>query len=191
MKVIVGLGNPGDNYSLTKHNFGFWVVDKLVKQSSLKYKAGKGDYVYAKTKNCMFVKPTTYVNSSGIALNQILNYYNGLTSDDIIIVYDDIDIDLGMIKFRPRGSDGGHNGIKSIIYHMKTDCFDRLKIGIATSMVMRPSEKYVLKPFPKKYNKLINDVIDYSSEGINYYLKNGIDKTMNNFNLKIGNKING
>tara|TARA_B100000700_G_C14842173_1_gene759762 strand:+ start:16 stop:591 length:576 start_codon:yes stop_codon:yes gene_type:complete len=191
MKVIVGLGNPGDNYSLTKHNFGFWVVDKLVKQSSLKYKAGKGDYVYAKTKNCMFVKPTTYVNSSGIALNQILNYYNGLTSDDIIIVYDDIDIDLGMIKFRPRGSDGGHNGIKSIIYHMKTDRFDRLKIGIATSMVMRPSEKYVLKPFPKKYNKLINDVIDYSVEGINYYLKNGIDKTMNNFNLKIGNKING
>tara|TARA_Y100001970_G_scaffold275829_1_gene377579 strand:- start:1887 stop:2462 length:576 start_codon:yes stop_codon:yes gene_type:complete len=191
MKVIVGLGNPGDNYSLTKHNFGFWVVDKLVKQSSLKYKAGKGDYVYAKTKNCMFVKPTTYVNSSGIALNQILNYYNGLTSDDIIIVYDDIDIDLGMIKFRPRGSDGGHNGIKSIIYHMKTDRFDRLKIGIATSMVMRPSEKYVLKPFPKKYNKLINDVIDYSVEGINCYLKNGIDKTMNNFNLKIGNKING
>ena len=191
MKVIVGLGNPGDNYSLTKHNFGFWVVDKLVKQSSLKYKAGKGDYVYAKTKNCMFVKPTTYVNSSGIALNQILNYYNGLTSDDIIIVYDDIDIDFGTIKFRPRGSDGGHNGIKSIIYHMKTDRFDRLKIGIATSMVMRPSEKYVLKPFPKKYNKLINDVIDYSAEGINYYLKNGIDKTMNNFNLKIGNKING
>ena len=191
MKVIVGLGNPGDNYSLTKHNFGFWVIDKLVKQSSLKYKAGKGDYVYAKTKDFMFVKPTTYVNSSGIALNQILNYYNGLTCNDIIIIYDDIDIDLGMIKFRAKGSDGGHNGIKSIIYHLKTDSFDRLKIGIATSMVMRPSEKYVLKPFPKKYGKLINEVTEYSVDGINYYLKHGIDKAMNNFNLKIGNKING
>ena len=67
MKLIVGLGNPGDNYSLTKHNFGFWIIDKLVKRSSLKYKAGKGDYVYAKNNECMFVKPTTYVNNSGIA----------------------------------------------------------------------------------------------------------------------------
>ena len=182
MKLIVGLGNPGDNYSLTKHNFGFWIIDKLVKQSSLKYKAGKGDYVYAKNNACMFVKPTTYVNNSGIAINYILNYYNVLTSDDIIIIYDDIDINLGTIKFRSQGSDGGHNGIKSIIYHLKTDYFDRLKIGIATSMAMKPSEKYVLKPFPKKYNNLINEVSDNATDGINYYLKNGIKKTMNNFN---------
>ena len=123
MKIIVGLGNPGDNYSLTKHNFGFWVIDKLVKQSSLKYKAGKGDYVYAKNGEYMFVKPTTYVNNSGIAINQILNYYDTLTSDDIIVIYDDIDIDLGTIKFKSQGSAGGHNGIKSIIYHIKTDVF--------------------------------------------------------------------
>ena len=182
MKIIVGLGNPGDNYSLTKHNFGFWVIDKLVKQSSLKYKAGKGDYIYAKNEECMFVKPTTYVNNSGIAINQILNYYDTLTSDDIIVIYDDIDIDLGTIKFKPQGSDGGHNGIKSIIYHIKTDCFDRLKLGIATSMTMRPSEKYVLKSFPKKYNSTIDEVLDNAIDGINYYLKNGIKKTMNNFN---------
>ena len=182
MKLIVGLGNPGDNYSLTKHNFGFWVIDKLVKQSSLKYKAGKGDYIYAKDNDCMFVKPTTHVNNSGLAINQILNYYDTLTSDDIIIVYDDIDIDLGIIKFRSQGSDGGHNGIKSIIYHIKTDCFDRLKLGIATSMVMRPSEKYVLKPFSKKYNSLIDEVLDNATSGVNYYLKNGINETMNNFN---------
>ena len=182
MKIIVGLGNPGDNYSLTKHNFGFWVIDELVKQGSLKYKAGKGDYVYAKSNDCMFVKPTTYINGSGVAINQVLNYYDGLTSNDIIVVYDDIDIDFGKIKFRSQGSDGGHNGIKSIIYHLKTDYFDRLKLGIATSMAMRPSEKYVLKPFPKKYNILIDEVLDNAIDGINYYLKNGIKKTMNNFN---------
>ena len=184
MKIIVGLGNPGNNYSLTKHNFGFWVIDKLVEQGSLKYKAGKGDYIYAKNNDYMFVKPTTYVNDSGVAINQVLNYYNGLTSNDILIVYDDIDINLGKIKFRSKGSAGGHNGVKSIIYHLKTDCFDRLKVGIATSMNMRPSEKYVLKPFPQEYNNLISEVLVHTVDSINYYLENGIKKTMNNFNEK-------
>ena len=181
MKVIVGLGNPGDNYSLTKHNFGFWVIDKLVKQRSLTYKAGKGDYIFAQDEKLMFVKPTNYVNNSGIAIKQILNYFK-IGVDDILVIYDDIDINLGKIKFRPQGSDGGHNGLKSIIYHINTDSFARLRIGIATSMKMRPSEKYVLKPFPKKYNNLINEVVDVSISGINYYLNNGIKETMNNYN---------
>jgi len=181
MKVIVGLGNPGNNYSSTKHNFGFWVVDQIVEQSSLKYKAGKGDYIIAQSNEYMFVKPTTYMNDSGIAVNQLLNYFK-LKAEDLIIVYDDIDIDLGRIKFRAKGSDGGHRGIKSIIYHLKTDDFDRLKIGIATSMNMRPSETYVLKAFPKKYNNLISEVLVNATSGINYYLKNGIIETMNNFN---------
>ena len=181
MKVIVGLGNPGSNYSLTKHNFGFWVVDKLVKQSSLKYKAGKGEYVFAQSNEYMFVKPTTYMNNSGIAIKQFLNYYK-LDTSSLIIIYDDIDIDLGKIKFRAKGTDGGHNGIKSVIYHLGTDSFDRLKLGIATSMNMRPSEQYVLKAFPKKYNNLVDEVIENATSGINYYLKNGISKTMNNFN---------
>ena len=84
MKVIVGLGNPGSNYSSTKHNFGFWVIDKLVKQSSLKYKAGKGEYVFAQSNEYMFVKPTTYMNNSGIAIKQFLNYYKLDTSSLII-----------------------------------------------------------------------------------------------------------
>ena len=112
---------------------------------------------------------------------EIMNYYK-IEVSDIIVVYDDIDIDLGKIKFKLQGTDGGHNGIKSIIYHLNTDSFDRLKIGIATSLTMRPSEKYVLKPFPKKYNNLINEVLDNATSGINYYLKKGISETMNNFN---------
>jgi len=182
MKVIVGLGNPGGNYSSTKHNFGFWIIDQLVEQRSLKYKAGKGEYVYAQDNECMFIKPTTYVNSSGIAIKQILDYYNNLNFNDLIVIYDDIAIDLGKIKFKAQGTDGGHNGIKSIIYHLETDCFDRLKIGIGTSMKMRPSEQYVLKPFPKKYSSLVNEVIENAVSGISYYLKEGMSKTMNNFN---------
>ncbi len=181
MKIIVGLGNPGSNYSSTKHNFGFWVVDKIVEQSFLKYKAGKGEYIFAESNEYMFVKPTTYMNDSGIAIKQLLSYYK-LDIKDFIIIYDDIDIDLGRMKFRARGTAGGHNGIKSIINHLKTDSFDRLKIGIATSMNMRPSEQYVLKAFPKKYNNLISEVLDNATSGVNYYLKNGINETMNNFN---------
>jgi len=182
MKIIVGLGNPGSNYSSTKHNFGFWVVDKLVEQSSLQYKSGKGNFIYAMRQDCMFVKPVTFVNNTGLAIKEILNYYDNITIEDFLIIYDDIDLDLGEIRFKAQGSDGGHNGIKSIIYHVESDHFDRLKIGIATSLKMRPSENYVLKPFPKKYNKLIDEVIINASKGINCYLENGIVETMNNFN---------
>jgi len=182
MKLIIGLGNPGNNYRLTKHNFGFWVIDKLVEQSFLTYKAGKGDYVFAMDNKCLFVKPTTFVNNSGIAVKQIISYYKIKNIKDILVIYDDINIDLGKIRFRSQGSDGGHNGLKSIIYNLETDNFDRLRLGIATSTKMRPSEIYVLKPFQKKYNKLIEQVINDATEAINYYLENGINKTMNNFN---------
>ena len=187
MQLIVGLGNPGDNFSLTKHNFGFWVIDKLVGQRSLKYKAGGGDYILAINNKYIFAKPTSFVNNSGIAIKQICDYYDSI--QDIIVVYDDIDIKLGEIRFKTGGSDGGHNGIKSIIYHMKSEIFNRLKIGIAADIEMRPSEDYVLKPFPKKYKKLVDDMIDDATNGINYYLEYGIHKAMNNYNKR--NNING
>ena len=187
MKLIVGLGNPGNNFSLTKHNFGFWIIDKLVKQRSLKYKPGKGDFIFAKDQKCFFVKPMTYVNDSGIAIKQIINYYDNININDIIIIYDDIDINLGNIRFRSSGADGGHNGIKSIIYQLQSDAFNRLKIGIATDMQMRPSENYVLKPFPNKYKELVCEVVDNAENGINYYLQHGINSSMNNYNKKDDN----
>jgi len=184
MNLIVGLGNPGTKYMMTKHNFGYWIIDQLVSNRSLKFKPGKGDFVFAKNKNCFFVKPTTYVNDSGIALKNILNYYNHISIDDLIVVYDDIDIDLGKIKFRTKGSDGGHKGMQSIIYHLKTDVFDRLKIGIATDMTMRPSEVYVLKPFSKKFTDIVNEVKDHATIAIDYYLEHGVKESMNKFNKK-------
>ena len=184
MKLIVGLGNPGDNFRSTKHNFGYWIIDQLVERRSLKYKAGKGDYIFAKDAQCIFVKPTTFVNNSGIAIKQILNYYDNIHVSDVMVIYDDIDINLGNVRFRASGADGGHNGIKSIIYQLETDLFDRLKIGIATDMKMRPSEDYVLKPFASKYKKLVDEVIDNALDGINYYLQYEIDETMNKYNKK-------
>ena len=184
MKLIIGLGNPGVHHSLTKHNFGYWIVDELVKQRSLKYKAGKGDFVYTIDRQYLFAKPTSYVNNSGIAIKQILNYYDKISISDIIVIYDDIDINLGNIRFKSYGTDGGHNGIKSIIYQLESDIFDRLKIGIATDMKMRPSENYVLKPFPKKYKDLVKEVIGNAIDSMNYYLHNDIKSSMNKFNKK-------
>ena len=184
MNFIIGLGNSGDQYKLTKHNFGFWVLNKLIEDRSLKMKVGKGDYLYAKDNKNIFIKPTCFMNNSGVAIAQILNYYSESLVDDIIIIYDDIDINLGNIRFKKEGSAGGHNGIKSIIYHLNTDIFNRLKIGIATEQNMRPSEKYVLKPFSNEYKELVNEVIDNAVKGINYYLENGIKQSMNNFNKK-------
>ena len=86
MKCIVGLGNPGVKYAKTKHNFGFWIVDKIVEERSLKFKAGKGDYIYAMDDGYMFVKPTTFMNNSGIAIKQILNYYENIETKDILII---------------------------------------------------------------------------------------------------------
>ena len=99
MKLIVGLGNPGDNYRLTKHNFGFWIVDELVEQRSLKYKLGKGDYIYAIDENqYAFVKPTTFMNNSGIAIKKAMDYYNVKSVENLIIIYDDLDINLSSAK---------------------------------------------------------------------------------------------
>ncbi len=184
MNFIIGLGNPGTQYKSTKHNFGFWIIDKLVEERSLKIKAGKGDYVFAKDNNNIFAKPTGYMNNSGIAIKQLLSYYNETAVENIIIIYDDIDISLGNIRFKSEGSDGGHNGIKSIIYHLQKDVFNRLKIGIATNMQMRPSEQYVLKPFPKKFTNDVDKVKNHATNAINYYLEHGIKESMNQFNKK-------
>ena len=183
MKVIVGLGNPGEKYSKTKHNFDFWIIDNILKDCSLKLKAGKGDYQYEKTNTYFLVKPMSYMNNSGIALAQFVNYFK-ISLDKILIVYDDIDLPLGIIKYKKKGGSGGHKGIESIIYQLKDDNFHRLRLGIATCEIMRPSEKYVLSSFHKSYSADVDNIMKKSFESINYYIKNGIDKTMNKFNNK-------
>ena len=184
MKYLIGLGNPGDQYKNTKHNFGYWVVDSYLKKNKLKLKLGKGDYVFANDEEFVIAKITTAMNNSGHAVKSFIDYFN-LNLEDVIIIYDDIDIPLGSIRFKFGGSSGGHRGLDSIIYHLHNDEFARLKLGIATNLNMRPSESYVLKPFPVKYSEDIQLVIEQACEGLKFFLKNTINDTMNQFNRRI------
>ena len=178
--LIVGLGNPGTKYISTKHNFGFWVLDKIVQNSFLKWESGYGDYVYAKKNDIIFAKPTSFMNNSGLAIKSLCKHYD---ETDFIVVYDDIDLPLGEIRFKEKGGSGGHKGIESIIYHLGTEKFHRLKLGIALDSInMRPSEHYVLKPFPKTYAEDVKVVTHRSVDALDFYLKNDIVETMNQFN---------
>ena len=178
--LIIGLGNPGSQYSHTKHNFGFWVINSITNNKNLSFKSGYGEYVYTKDGDIIFSKPTTYMNNSGLAIKGLCHHYN---DENLLIVYDDIDLPLGTIRFKDKGGAASHRGIENIIYQLRSESFLRLRLGIGIDeLKMRPSEKYVLLPFPEKYNKEIDLVISQSIDGLEYLLDNGITKTMNKFN---------
>lgn len=181
MTVLVGLGNPGRNYSDTKHNFGFWVLDKFAEKRSLKFQAGKGDYLLVKSNNIALVKPTTYMNNSGIAVADYCRYFQ-ITLKELLVVYDDIDLPLGTLRFKPSGGSGGHKGMESIIYQLESEDFNRLRIGISAENEMGPSERYVLSPFPKDWKEKINEIIEKACDGIDYFLTHDMKETMNKFN---------
>ena len=183
MQILVGLGNPGQKYSNTKHNFGFWVLDSLVKKLNLDFISGKGEYIIAKQKDLLCIKPTTFMNNSGIATLEVQNYFKCKTNS-ILVIYDDIDLPLGMIRFKENGGSGGHKGIESIIYKLQSEKFSRLRLGIATNENMRPSEKFVLSPFSNSDKEMITGVLDRACDGISFFLSHGIKETMNKYNEK-------
>ena len=181
MTVLVGLGNPGRNYSDTKHNFGFWVLDKFAEKRSLKFQAGKGDYLLVKSNDIALVKPTTYMNNSGMAVADYCRYFQN-TAEELLVVYDDIDLPLGTLRFNPNGGSGGHKGMESIIYQLESEDLNRLRIGISAENEMGSSERYVLSPFPKDWKEKINEMIEKACDGIDYFLTHDMKETMNKFN---------
>ena len=181
MTILVGLGNPGRQYSATKHNFGYWVVDRFAEKNSLTFQPGKGDYVIAKSSSVTCVKPTTYMNRSGAAVSDYCqNFQNSIK--DLLVIYDDIDLPLGVLRFRPNGGAGGHRGMESIIYQMESEGFCRLRMGISVGEVVESTEKYVLSSFHKEHKANIEEMIEKACDSIEYYLAHNIDETMNKFN---------
>ena len=187
MNILVGLGNPGRKYSDTKHNFGFWVLNRFAEKRSLTFQAGKGDYILAKKGDLICIKPTSFMNNSGMPVLDVKQFFK-VEPEQFLVVYDDIDLPLGTIRFRDGGGTGGHKGIESIIYQTQNEKFNRLRIGIATDDDMRPAERYVLSPFRDEQKESVNEMIEKACEGIEYYLYHDIKETMNQFNEKTKKK---
>ena len=183
MLAFIGLGNVGHEYTSTKHNAGFWAVDEFARKNNVVFKPGEGEFVFSfiSKDKVLLIKPTTGMNKSGSAVKASMNKWE-LDFSDIVIVLDDVDLPLGSIRIRPKGGDGCHKGLENIIYQLKTNKFPRIRLGIGTDEQMRPSEKYVLKPFSEDKQIVAKEMIQCCSNVFQSYIKFGTDKTMNHFN---------
>lgn len=186
-KLIVGLGNPGSKYYETRHNIGFMVVDAIANKQNLSFSEDKNfkaeiTSFFLNDEKIYLIKPTTFMNNSGLAICALSTYYN-IPAQDIIIIYDDMDMVIGKIRFRQKGSAGGHNGIKSIISHLGTQEFDRIKIGIGRPQKGQTVVNHVLEKFKNDDRITIQLTIDKVIDAINFYIKEqSFEKVMQKFN---------
>lgn len=186
MKVIIGLGNPGKQYEDTRHNVGFLAIDTLSKElqiplNTMKFRGiiGEGNVQGEKV---LLVKPQTYMNLSGETVGQIVSFYK-LTAKDIVVIYDDLDLPVGKLRLREKGSAGGHNGIKSLIAHLGTQDFSRIKIGVDRPEAGRSVSDYVLHSFPKSDWPHIQDAIQSAAKACEDWIKGDSFLTvMNHYN---------
>jgi PTH1 family peptidyl-tRNA hydrolase len=183
--LIVGLGNPGKEYALTRHNIGFMVIDELIRDLNLSLRGGfNGDYAVSDifNKRVYFLKPQTYMNLSGDSVSAIANYFK-IETDNILVVHDDIDMEFGKFKLKKGGSSGGHNGIRSIITCLGSGDFIRAKCGIGKPE-KRSGRNYVLSKFENDEMVLLSDFLRLAKDAIICYLKCGLKEAMNSFNNK-------
>lgn len=185
MKIIAGLGNPGEKYSNTRHNIGFMVITELAKRfrnvnRSYKFDGLLGDFFFGGEKVLIF-QPMKYMNKSGAPLGKVMDYFD-LKPQDLLVVHDDLDLDLGKMKFKRNGSSGGHNGIKSIITKLGTQDFKRLKIGIDRPPANLEAADYVLTKFRSEEKEVTNKTIEKAVMGIELFLNENIQQAMNKYN---------
>lgn len=184
MILIAGLGNPGEKYSYTKHNIGFMLISKLAEKynvnSSYKFDGLYGDFFLGGEKVLLF-EPMKYMNKSGKPIFEIMDYY-GIGSEDLLVVHDDLDLELGQLRFKRNGSSGGHNGIKSIINSLGTKEFKRLKIGIGRPPEYLSVPDYVLTKFAADEKELVEDVLTKAVSAVELMIKENIQKAMNKYN---------
>jgi len=189
VKAIIGIGNPGDKYQLTRHNIGYIFVDYLAEKLGLKFSQTLFSYQEARGRfgdvPFVLIKPTTFVNLSGVAIAQVMENLS-LTTDDILIVYDDINLEEGLFKIRKSGGDGGHNGIKSIIYHINSQNFSRLRIGVGNKFKSGEMVRFVLSSFDFEAMKRVEPVLETSFDMVKAFVENG-EKAMYDINSRLNN----
>lgn len=184
MYIVVGLGNPGKQYENTRHNIGFIAVDKLaerldIKVNKIKFKSLIGEGRIGREK-VILVKPQTYMNLSGQALSEIVNFYK-IPMENLIVIYDDIDIGVAQVRIRKKGSGGTHNGMRSIIRLLGDSGFPRIRIGIGKSEKI-PLESYVISNFTKDEIKIMEDAVLKSVDSVISIIEEDIDRAMNRYN---------
>lgn len=184
MYLIVGLGNPEPEYSDTRHNMGFDVINNLSKKTGIEVTKNKFDALYGtgtiENEKVVLLKPQTYMNLSGKSIRECKNFFK-IENDKIIVIYDDIDIEPGTIKIRKKGSAGSHNGMKSVINEIGTIEFPRIRVGTGQPQ-KEELVNYVLKKLSKDEKNVLAEGIEAASRSIIEIIKNGIDAAMNKFN---------
>jgi PTH1 family peptidyl-tRNA hydrolase len=186
MKCIVGLGNIGKRFESTRHNIGFEVIDYILDRNnfSLDKQKFKGAYTIERLnqEKVMFIEPLTMMNLSGEAVAPLMNYYD-IDVDDLIVLYDDLDLPQGEIRLRQKGSAGGHNGMKSIIKMLGTDQFKRIRIGVDRPSGVMSVPDYVLQKFSKQEMVTMEKVIEHSARAVESYIETSrFDQVMNEYN---------
>ncbi len=183
MFLIVGLGNPGKEYDGTRHNIGFEAIDYMSKKYNIDVNRTKFKGVFGEgfinNKKVVLLKPSTYMNLSGQSIREAINFYK-LESEEVLVIYDDVSLEVGKIRIREKGSAGGHNGIKSIISNMSTDIFPRIKIGVGQPKGDLVS--HVLGRFSQEEIQDLNEVIEASSQAVEIIIKDGTKEAMNKLN---------
>jgi len=183
--LIVGLGNPGRQYRMTRHNLGFMVVNHFAQEYNFQWKKGRGKAEISKGKidneSIILAKPQSYMNLSGPVVATLRNYYK-VENESLLVVCDDVNLPFGRIRLRGRGSDGGHNGLASIITFLGTQDFPRLRIGVGSNLEGKQLSEYVLGKFSKDEAAALTAVTEVSVEAIVSFIFNGLEMAMTNYN---------
>jgi PTH1 family peptidyl-tRNA hydrolase len=188
VKLIVGLGNPGIEYQFTPHNMGFLAVDRIADQLGVRINNRNCRAQTARAvlegQDVLLAKPETYMNLSGMSVRELVREYDVQPEQDLIVIYDELDLPFGNIRVRPRGSSAGHNGIASMIGALGTQEIMRIRLGIGSDHPVGDGARYVLSQFKKSQYPLLDQVLDSAAEAVRVILSDGVQAAMNRFNRK-------
>jgi PTH1 family peptidyl-tRNA hydrolase len=186
-RVVVGLGNPGTRYEDTPHNIGFKVADELSRRHTIRFSKGEGSSLAGSGRiadtNVVLVKPQTFMNLSGQAVGATLRYRK-LTNEDLILIYDELDLPWTSLRIKKDGSAAGHNGVKSVIAALGTNVFIRVRVGIRPDVLDEEAAEYVLAPFRREMKQDVDEVVSYTADAVESIVAEGADKAMAKFNRR-------
>ena len=187
MYLIVGLGNPEPEYAYTRHNMGFDTINKIAKELNIELKKTKFNSICGEgkvdNKKILLIKPQTFMNNSGESVEAFISYYK-IPVENMLVIYDDMDTDIGTVRIRAKGGAGSHNGMKSIVKELNSEEFPRIRVGIGKPKNEFDKIDYVIGRIPNEEYINLQEGIDIAKDATIFWIKNGIDNTMNKYNIK-------